>query len=538
VYRVLIVEDEVLVRLGLKNSLPWNEYEMTVIADASNGNEAWDIYLREAPDLIITDLKMPIMSGMELIEKIREKDKQTKIVILTCLEEFELVRKALSFGVSDYIPKLTMTTKEIEQLLGKIRKELQEKSFSSRKSAYIDPDRIKENLIKDYMFRNRYTEQEFARMAQQSGLRFNHRRTVLCVMEIDHFSHLQAKYKDDKGSLIRMSMLNLLEEILDGYYRGDVVHDSGSKYLLLLSFEDMNSRVDINSTLSIIIEHIQKVMKTYFNTSGTFAVSSMQEGYSSLKRQYAECSELLEFKFFRGLGGIIFFGEKRPVLLPETVEKLQALPLKYRSLGESYMQNLQKRIDHFLTNKDYSRSRVQNIFIQWLQWPTFEGSLLEPSDYEWMLNCFERLEYCETMDEMVGLFDTFLHKSEQILSNQRKFSREVKNTITYIREHYEREISLQELAENTNMSANYLSSLFKRETDYAITEYINRYRIEHAKRMLLETNLKSYEVAEKIGFADHGYFSRMFKKMTGTSPTEYKKQLVTDWEGDNDEKKI
>lgn len=98
-YHVLIVEDEMLVRMGIKNSINWSKFGMEVIADVSDGKAAWEIYERESPDLGITDIKRPVMDGMELITKIRDKDNHTKMLILSCLEEFELARKAATLGV-------------------------------------------------------------------------------------------------------------------------------------------------------------------------------------------------------------------------------------------------------------------------------------------------------------------------------------------------------------------------------------------------------------------------------------------------------
>ncbi len=105
-YRVLIAEDEMLVRMGLKHSIDWSEYHMIVIADVANGQEALEIYRREMPELLITDIKMPIMDGMELIAQVREMNSDAQIVILTCVEDFETVRKALAHNVQDYILKL------------------------------------------------------------------------------------------------------------------------------------------------------------------------------------------------------------------------------------------------------------------------------------------------------------------------------------------------------------------------------------------------------------------------------------------------
>ena len=123
-FTVLIVEDEMLVRMGIKCSIDWAKLNMCVVADVANGQAAWEVYEKERPDIILTDIKMPVMNGIELIEKIRKVDTKTKFVILSCLEEFQFVRKALSLGVSEYILKLAMSQEEMESVLGRIQNEL------------------------------------------------------------------------------------------------------------------------------------------------------------------------------------------------------------------------------------------------------------------------------------------------------------------------------------------------------------------------------------------------------------------------------
>ena len=153
-FDVLIAEDEMLVRIGLKNSIDWEKLNMRVIADVANGQDAMEVYEREKPDLIITDIKMPVMDGMELISKIREKDTKTKIVILTCYEEFDTVHKAINLGVSGYILKLKMTPSEMEAVLKKVQEEL---SLEDGKKAGLEEKNpsigsiSKENLFKNFI---------------------------------------------------------------------------------------------------------------------------------------------------------------------------------------------------------------------------------------------------------------------------------------------------------------------------------------------------------------------------------------------------
>ena len=116
-YKVLIAEDEMFVRIGLKNSIQWADFDMEVISDVSDGQAAWEAYNTFRPDVLISDLKMPVLDGMALIKKIRNHNKDIVIIILSCLEEFNLVRNAIHLGVMDYLPQLTLTTQGTEAVL-------------------------------------------------------------------------------------------------------------------------------------------------------------------------------------------------------------------------------------------------------------------------------------------------------------------------------------------------------------------------------------------------------------------------------------
>lgn len=123
-YRVMIVEDEKFVRSGLKNMIPWSSLGMEVVIDAKNGKEAYEYYFQYKPEIILTDLRMPLMGGIELIKKIRDKDKLTKFIVITCLDEFALVQEALELGVSSYILKHSSGVEEIVSKLKKVYGEL------------------------------------------------------------------------------------------------------------------------------------------------------------------------------------------------------------------------------------------------------------------------------------------------------------------------------------------------------------------------------------------------------------------------------
>lgn len=336
-YKVLIAEDEMLVRLGLKNSIDWDRFEMKVIADVSDGKAAWEVYQNESPDFIITDLRMPVMDGMELISKIRQSDTATQIVILSCLEEFELIRKAMAYGVSHYILKLTMTTEEMEAVLQKVHTHLKSQR-QLRKPSLLDPmnrDAVKENCLKSFLFYHIYSEMEFAKIVTDLKLRIYPEHLVLGVMEINHFSRLKTIFRDEKGQLVKLSLLNALNEIMDSHANGEVFCENESRYVFIFNRKTNSPQGDFDPGIAEVLDSITDSMRIYFNISVTFGISSTRSGYSSLNILYFQATRQLERRFLQG-PGIYLQGEAPEIrhILAEKTAVLHGFNEKVAQLGD------------------------------------------------------------------------------------------------------------------------------------------------------------------------------------------------------------
>lgn len=530
-YRVLIAEDEMLVRLGLKNSMNWSKFDMSVIADVSNGQDALEAYQTYGADLLITDIKMPVMDGMKLISAIREQDREIRIIILTCLEELDLARKAMSLNVSDYILKLTMTVEDMEKVLRKLQLEMNERSSHNPPKGMVDADVVKENVIKDFLFRNRYKDHELASNIRELGLRLSPGRLLLCMMEIDNFERLRQSFKDEKGSLIRMSLLNVLDEVLNGYGIGEAIHDEGSRYMLIFSFHAVPSEQRIYEMLQGILEHLRNVLVTYFNVTVTFGVSSLQNGFSSLKGQYRQGVQALGQKFFKGTGLTFYYHDSEDAEIHGLLhEKTRQLSGKWDALNENCRAELAAKIETLRSCRSFSSGEdVKTYFIQWLYWPVISLGLINENVVPILMNHMEKIRHANTLDAVIDSYGEYLGDVAKLKSRQRSVSRETAEVIRYIENNYEKDITLQQTANHVLMSPNYLSSLFKKEMGIGFVEYLLQYRIEKAKEMLLSTSLKSYEISLRVGFNDNAYFSRMFKKLTGESPREFRKKWMVDW---------
>ena len=522
-YQVLIVEDEMLVRLGLRNSVNWGAYHMSVCADVSDGKTALNIFRSLHPDIVITDLRMPIMDGMELIRQVRKDSKQTRIVILTCLEEFGLVRKAISLGVSDYIPKLSMTTKDIETILCKLEKELDvfQKKQTDTVPGVTENEAAKEHMLKGYLFYNMYSDTELDSFLQKHQMHLSPEDLQLCILEIDHFPKLQTRYRDLKGGLIKISILNVLNELMHTSHAGEVFFDDDRHYVLLLNPYRLSGTSSVSARIEKFLADIRGILRMYFDLSVTFGISSMGHSYQSLKELYPEASTSLKNKFWGGGGKIYLAGTIVPSRVPQeaVLHALDAPEVK----GLIDVEKTTQQVKKFFSAPSYSENSVKAVLRSLAGQIRYRVGLSMPTGFNTTGTEFERTAAeSETLEELCAALCKYAQTAESILAGQRDCSKEITLAVQYLNHHFNRDVTLGELAAHVGLSTNYLSNLFKKEVGQNFVEYLSKIRMETAKRLLTESSLKIYEIAQQVGFTEEGYFSKVFKKTVGLSPNEYR----------------
>lgn len=521
-YKVLIAEDEMWVRLGLKNSINWEKLGMFVAGDVANGMEAWEHYQKEKPDIVITDIRMPEMDGMELIERIRMHDGSTKIIILTCLEDFALLQTAIRQGVSDFILKLTMDSDQMVSVLNKIKQELDGQRTDSSKHLLRNMDVLKENLFKNYLFQNRYSHEEFLEYILEYKLMLDPRNIRICLMDIHHYHRLKKRFGDERGELLRMSMLNVLQEILRDYGNGEVCHDADNRYLFLLSFGNPDSAHEQFLEMHQLLDHIRRVMRSYFNITVTFAISGIANGLYPLREMYRECLHAMSYKLYVNADHLIS-GDAN--LKFQAIEKVRTTLKGLADVLSPHGEQLTKEFERWVERskeRPFPHSREDSV--RDLNYLFHRLSLRVPypthETGDVVAQYTLRLESCETWDEMMELSEAFFQALIQ--TKQVPMSRKVAEVVTYMNKQYRSELTLQSVAAIVSISPNYLSALLKKELDVNFSEYLIHIRMEKAKRLLLESDLLSYEIADQVGFTDYSHFSRTFKKLTGIGPREFR----------------
>ncbi len=519
-YKVIIAEDELFVRLGIKMSVEWEKIGMTVVADVENGQQAlqaWEIW---KPDIIITDIKMPLMDGVSLIREIRKQDERTRFIILSCLEEFEIVREAISMGVTDYVLKLTMTQADMEKVLLKSKKELEILDGSGGEKQLPRDKKKFEKELRSWLYYRLDMSPKSRRVIEEQFQDMQDSRVRMILLEIDRYQECKKSFDDAYGTILDSAAENILSELLEGQTHILLVEKEGRSILILKEGSDGE---ELPSDTEKLLETIRKVFGRYLGSTVTFALSLPGAGYEDLGILFRQCSLLMEKKFFYGTNRNLYFRgneqEESKVLIRRKLDRLirgveeEAEVLRLEDAKEAFCQHGNPiTIRHFFEH-------TVNMQL---------GKLLPDNQqrYQIVESFTGRIKLSQTLDEVLEIYQdarAFLRKAHG--GSGENLSKPVRDILLFIQEHYAEDITLDQIARTVELSRTYVSGLFKKELGVNLTNYITNYRIEKAKELLRETNLKSYEIAEKVGFFDESYFSRSFKKVTGLSPNAYKRGI-------------
>lgn len=523
-YKVVIAEDEMFVRLGIKMSVDWESIGMEVVADVENGQQALEVCEALKPDIIITDIKMPVMDGLTLIKNVRQKNERIRFIILSCLEEFHIVREAISLGVSDYVLKLTMTQEDMENVLEKVKKELTAMDKGRQGHGNEKDKKRFDDALKNYLYYRLEMAQERKKIILEQFSKPD-TQIRMAVMEIDHYPEVRKIFNDAYGSILDSAVENILRELL--FKENHILlPEKDGRFIMIL--EEAEEESVLTEHLQQLLEQIREILKRYVKSSVSFGISVQGKGYQPLYEMYHQCGQALEKKFFYGLNRNYFYSIQNPDDCKMIIQRKMGQMIWKLKKGKSVEARLKEAADGFcqhenpITIRHYFEHAINVEMCRILP----EGE----KRYRIAEQFLSRLKESQTFDEVLSVYESCMEYLQSASDEQEYLSKPVKDILYYISQHYAEDITLDQVSRMVELSRTYVCGLFKKEMGVNLTNYIMNYRIEKAKAFLRETNLKSYEIAEKVGFLDESYFSRTFKKVTGQSPNAFKKGIKKVWE--------
>lgn len=398
-YNVLVVDDEPLVRLTLKNMYAWESEGFFLGYEAAHGGQALEIVQSSQPiDIVILDMTMPVMNGLEFIERVQLLDEKPEILVLSSHNDFPLVRQAFKLGIHDYVLKSEMEPDVILKHLQAMTKHL---NRSNRPTSHLSPVEhkyLRRQFLKDLL--HGPLDHDVAEKAQQFDIRLQEQCLYVVVLTIQAFEVVTQRYPQDQRHIFIEHVVNSIAQILVKYPYGEVLCIQDDRYALFLSF-DAEPAICVPKVYDILKE-IEHTLQHYLDIRISYGISGSGCGFASIPT---------------------LFQEARKQATPE--------------------------------------------------------------------------------------------------------NRLIKRARRYVQEHFrDEDLDLQEISDFVEVSKNHLSAQFSKETGEHLRDYIHRVRIEEAKKLLLNSTLKVYEVCYEVGYKNVESFSRAFKKFTGVSPNKYSRNLL------------
>lgn len=514
-YRLLVVDDEKMIRMGIKNGIPWDEIGIEEVFTAASAREALEVINEHHPQIMLTDISMTEMTGLDLIEKIRVEDEEMRIIVLTGYDRFDYARQCLHMRVQNFLLKpideeeLLVHVREQVQILEEARKNRENKSRQQRAEG----------------FRQQVLLEEFMRELVHNGKGGNgtqafpeelcadvNRRMQIAILIPDY--EMQERINE---SFRMLTIKNICMGVVDASRKGITFVDRDNR-LVIAFFTDGGEQ-----SITEQVQELCDILEDESNIKPRIVLGSEVSGLCMLPVSYNDAVYLLKQER-EGFQNIVRTSRER--------DKEQIIQDVFRELKKEMVTNLANG-EHVM--------HAYEAFCKATESYNFSRTQVQKSCFEIASSIYFSYiaETGETVDKGLDAFMKSLIGAgrEEALEVTAIFIRQLvfrenneKNEIIalakrYIDENLEANLSVTSLAEVFYVSPNYFSRLFKKVLGEGCNEYIVRRRIEKSKLLLETTTIKTGKIAMMVGYNDTNYFSLAFKKHIGMSPTKYREMI-------------
>jgi two-component system response regulator YesN len=525
-YKLMIVDDEPLVQVAIKSMLNWGDLGIEICATARNGKEALEAIKREKPDIVITDIKMPVMDGLELIAECRKLYEIPPVfIVLTNYDEFGLVQQALRMDAVDYVIKLELNEQVLQDCIKnavkKIKKDVTLGPLESHANRGLFARQFLIRLLNGYYASNDHIKQ----LARNYSLSIEGK--FYCV----YFSQMifeENALNNGHQAKLYSHVINMVQEIMSRRFAVVFVPMDSESFAAIVSLND-----NVKDPLKSEILTTNQMINNYFNVKMMTGIGNIYDNLVNISKSYTQAMQAV--RFCQQNHAVVEYSEIESDARYNTSSDISACRQRLiRSLEEMDVENINTILEEILR-------LINNCTISYLQALDICLSMLyllltvldsaeemlnsifssEPDGYR----CIYRLE---NIFELVEWFKKLKNGLAYEL-NKRKNSHSnylIVAVKDYIHTNYTQKLSLQDVASIFNVSPSYLSSIFKKYTNTSFSNYVAKVKIRHAEEMLKNSDMQIHEISEHLGFSDPYYFSRVFKKITGYYPKEYKIKTI------------
>lgn len=467
---VMIIEDEFLVRVGLKISIDWEECGYEIVAEAEDGEEAIQKFQQHRPRLVVTDIRLPKKDGLEVMREIKKMDSETRFIIVSAYDDFEVAREAITIGVEHYFLKGSIDSDEVEATLRNIR----EKNKWEDVKQYTNDKNVVEGAVEVDI--GKYKEGVY----------------VVCA---------KAKNADTEKIIAMLEIVYAEKNIFYRFIKKE------RQILYLIALKDYS--------IEEIIKITERVFRRYLSEKVYIGISRRKQEKTELEEKIWEAILACEYADMCNAGNCEFYKESEKAYehVKPLVNNLEEC-FRHSTIGGS-RKILEKIFREFAMHygvKDFYRLLYKMIGIL----ADVDAEMIEGDTFR---DLIDYMSYWEIMESLAMWFEVY---EEKIGSEKENYY--VSLAKNFIRDNIKEPLNLGMLADAVHISPNYLGRVFKLHTGEYITDYITRVRLEKSREFLQDRKYTIGQVAELVGIPDSRYFSKLFKKHYGTTPKDYMKK--------------
>ncbi len=528
-YRVIIIDDEVKIIQLITQLVHWQELDMEIVAVCNDGDEALQCIAALRPDIVLTDIKMPVVDGISMIEKVQEMEIHTNFIVISGYKHFEYARNAIQLGVVDYLLK-PLDERQLNRVLDKTCRKVDEERRQVEKLEKLEEyqNLEKQKSIKKFweiLLQNGTDKSDFFKSSQQCNETFQTTFSSEFYRCIDLSTNMDSLL-GGAASLFEEKMVESCGHIFGAICTHLVVTGVDGTYLVL-NYEKQQQDA-VRRGISALYYSIKNLEEIY----GNFQINIGVGGEVSVPAMLGESMRQAKAAWW---GRLVLLGDRiidyaliedrqhftiRDILTAEEELELNNA-IRAFQFGEigGIFKKMTERAQRYLNGYPGNMQEVMEYLFGKFALARKECSMAEQRRL--LLVMRNSRNFPIMMKEFYLCFSEQLHSQYDEIKS--RMGRPIEETKTYLKEHYGEQISMEEMAGRNNLSVSYFCKLFKMEMHMGFMEYLTKIRMDEARRLLVETNDAIKVIATRVGYFDDKYFSKTFKKQLGISPKEYRK---------------
>ncbi len=524
---VVLADDEPIIVKGLGKLIPWEEHGIDIVGLAYDGKELLEMIEERQPDIVISDISMPHLTGIDIIKEVERRQLPCKIIFISAYQEFSYARDAIAYGAVDYLVK-PVKKSDLEAVLAKTISLIREEDEEDQRRNKLDLLERKNRDDEVGGWLERLTEGTLS--AQSEGCQYLRQKLegplfAICIVRIDPVGNDNERWPLQTQKLVEFAVHNIVQESIEAYGQGYSFVQAGS-FTLALSYEEPGLPVRL-------AEAIKTNVMNYLKLKVSVGVGEPAEALMRIRDSREQAEQALSMTYFAGLNRVIRYRKLEP--RKDREKELFALQFEIiKALTEGNGESALSKMNMLLQvvesaaigNRQLAVSTCFSALLHIVQ--EVKKADVPMSDWGFDIQHLQsRLERYETYGMMCeGVYDMLQQLYSRIGDNpDSKEQKLISRVVQYIEEHYRDDISLESVAAVAFMNPYYFSSFFKKQMNRNFKQYVTDLRMEQAVSLLKHTDLMVYEIAEKVGYKNARQFSDMFKKQTGKLPQEYKNAM-------------